>query len=186
MVYINDVPNLTIQSQGGYFNFTLRPEHAGILRVFVEFPGNELYSKAVSNTVIVTVKPEEKGRKWLKYFTLLLLGVILGALYYTRRGTEEERPPVEGEVEREKGIEIPDDLGSAFKLLMDTVKGRFHLPRNATPREVLRALRNWEHYDTLAIVTALHEKKVYRGIELSEEEREEFFAGVKVLLGVLQ
>jgi len=188
-VYVNGRAYTRVHPEkNGTFSFSLKPNETGNFRVYVLFPGNEVYARAVSNTVILSVV---RTRGFVRYILLavLALAIFAGVLLRERRGKEEEReetgevPPETPVREVETPPEIPEDVGKAYSLLRELLVEKFNLPKNMTPREILEALRDWGLYPELEKVTLLHERAVYGGGDLSEDELEEFRKAMRALIG---
>jgi len=170
-VYVNGKARMRIRSKNGTFSFELKPGKTGSFRVYVLFEGNELYDRAVSNTVLLDVVGSTNFFRY-SAIALLVLAILLGLRF--RRKPEErvtEAPEVHPvpEVEGAEELTVPEDVGEAYSLLRKLLRRRFSLETGLTPREVLKALREWELYPELEKVTLLHERAVYGGKRLSEK-----------------
>ena len=185
-VYVNGRAYMRIHSKNGAFSFSFKPNETGNFRVYVVFPGNETYAKAVSNTVILSVV---KAGGIVRYVLLAALALAIAGVGFVRRrekkGEKVPEVPAVREPERSPEVppEIPEDVGKAYSLLRELLVKRFGLPRNMTPREILKALGDWELYPELEKVTLLHEKAVYGREELGEVELKEFREAMRTLLG---
>ena len=186
-VYINGSPAFKVTPSNGTFSFTIKPKEAGSLRIHVEYPGSEFYEGASSNVLVLTVIPQES--MFPRYIAIALLAVALMATAIVMRrrretgsvATVEEVTPVEQADLVEETIQVPADVGEAYKLLRAKLKEMFGISESLTPREALKTLSEWELYPVLERVTLLHEKAVYGSVKLSEEELREFREAVERL-----
>ncbi|WP_297465089.1 DUF4129 domain-containing protein [Thermococcus sp.] len=187
-VYVNGTRYATLTPENGTFSFRLRPNGTGEFEVYAAFPGNERYEKARSNVVVLKVIPPED--RTLRYVAIGLLSLLLVA--FAVLGTRGARggktsSPQEVIVERSPSggeivPEIPGDVGEAYDLLRRRLRDAMGIGESLTPREVLKVLADWELYPRLETVTKLHEKAVYGGMPLSDEEMESFMKAMEKLL----
>ena len=190
-VYVNNSPAFNITPSNGTFTFTLNPNNPGKLEIYVEFPGNNVYEKAISNVITITTTPPKSMTA--RYVSIAILAIILTSIVLMeRRKKESKRSPIQPPTPTptnetphppEELIYIPEDIGEAYKLLREKLKDTFGISESMTPREALRTLKGWGLYPYLEKVTLLHEKAVYGEIELNEKELNEFREGIKRLLG---
>ncbi|NJE06976.1 Ig-like domain repeat protein [Thermococcus sp. M39] len=180
------------------FELNLNFSSLGTYSIYAFYAGDELHQEAKSNivTILVVEKPAKMRSNLMVIF---LIAVLLGSLLYWKR--EKLKLPKmlgEREIEEAQGIseeefieiikqkpELPKDVKEAYKMLFEELASAFNLRKSLTPREVLKALKDAEFYGDLKVVTELHEKAVYGGVELSEVERKEFFARMERILEVL-
>ncbi|WP_240911981.1 MULTISPECIES: Ig-like domain repeat protein [unclassified Thermococcus] len=190
IVYVNDTPQFNITAENGTFSFALEPQSPGRLKVYVAFAGSEVYEGATSNVILLTVVPPENMMP--RYIAIVVLAMLLAAGILTRRKKDQTTPQASqktvfkyaagGNETSGEFLEIPEDIGEAYKLLRERLREMFGISESLTPREVLRILRDWELYPDLEAVTKLHEKAVYGEIPLGGEELTEFRASIERLL----
>ncbi|ASJ07631.1 hypothetical protein A3L08_02980 [Thermococcus pacificus] len=192
-VYVAGKEYLRLTPDNGTFSFELKPNETGEFEVYASFSGNERYEKAKSNVVVLKVVPPEN--MMLRYIAIALLALLMVALILLERRKEGDKAParkkpepdvVPGEekvpIKAETEFKIPEDVGEAYTLLRERLREALGVSESMTPREVLRALRDWELYPYLETVTKLHEKAVYGEMPLSEGETAEFVNAMENLL----
>ena len=80
-----------------------------------------------------------------------------------------------------EGINLED----AYKLLFDTIVEKYGIKRSATPRELVKAVKEEAPFaEMLEAVTELYEKAVYGNQELTVEEEESYFKLIKEILSL--
>lgn len=192
-IYVNGKPYLNLTSEEGNFSFTLRPEETGDIEVYAAFPGNEVYGEATSNVLTINVvSPLSRLPRYIE--TTLIALVFMGGIIILKRKKRHptrklekirEPSPVQG---RDEGpttaaeVEIPKDVGEAYRLLREKLRDRFGVGESLTPREVLGILKGREFYPYLERVTLLHEKAVYGNVPLTKEELAEFIEDVRRIM----
>jgi len=189
VVYVSGRPYTTLTPDNGTFSFSFRSNSTGEFRVYVVFNGSEVYDRATSDVVVLKVVPPESMLPRYVAIGLLALLIVAGlALLRGRpsRGSEVSSVDVRIEMPLTSQAEvIPEDVGEAYSMVRKRLSRTFGLSESLTPREVLVELRDWEHYGELENVTTLHEKAVYGGVPLSQDELLEFRKTVETLLGVM-
>jgi len=70
-------------------------------------------------------------------------------------------------------------------LLFDTIVEKYGIKRSATPRELVKAVKEEASFaEMLEAVTELYEKAVYGNQELTVEEEESYFKLIKEILSL--
>ncbi|RLF78106.1 hypothetical protein DRN39_02145 [Thermococci archaeon] len=196
-IYMNGGFYKRIQTNGS-FEFSVKFDSLGTYTFYALYPGDELHNGARSNMVTISViKGTEKRSS--SFIMVLLALFLLGSLIYWRKHEFKPLRKEKGE-EMVKGMkmrdeefielirqkpELPEDVKEAYKLLFERLISSFNLRRSLTPREVLEKLKGMEFHEDLKVVTELHEKEVYGGMKLKDEERELFFQKLQDILEVL-
>ena len=122
---------------------------------------------------------EKKGNK-LKNKTADNPGTEVAAGEVEERG-EEAHYEEASEANILEGINLED----AYKLLFDTIVEKYGIKRSATPRELVKAVKEEAPFaEMLEAVTELYEKAVYGNQELTVEEEESYFKLIKEILSL--
>ena len=128
------------------------------LRSLIEKKGNKLKNKTADNPGTEVAAGEvEEGRE------------------------EEAHYEEASEANILEGINLED----AYKLLFDTIVEKYGIKRSATPRELVKAVKEEASFaEMLEAVTELYEKAVYGNQELTVEEEESYFKLIKEILSL--
>lgn len=176
------------------FNFTLNFSKPGRYVVFAYFPGDPLHKPAKSNKIGIIVKSGVKNYLYYLLSVAFVVSVILLLAYAKRKKKDEERIELKEEILKKevkeetkelKRLDIPNDVREAYRMLFEELSIRYNLKRSLTPRELLKALRNEHFAEKLRIVTELHERNVYGGVELKEEEKRIYFECIRYILSAV-
>ena len=207
-IFVNDTRVKTLTGTKD-FNFSFRFPSPGTYWVYAFFPGDSLFMPAKSNVVKITVKEKPVIMNLQFYLWLILIAIILffTGLYVRtlKRKTKQKNRTVDnpgtevaaGEVE-ERGeeahyeeaseaniLEGINNLEDAYKLLFDTIVEKYGIKRSATPRELVKAVKEEASFaEMLEAVTELYEKAVYGNQELTVEEEESYFKLIKEILSL--
>jgi len=206
-IFVNDTGVKTLTGTKD-FNFSFRFPSPGTYWVYAFFPGDSLFMPAKSNVVKITVKEKPVIMNLQFYLWLILIAIILffTGLYVRtlKRKTKQKNRTVDnpgtevaaGEVE-ERGEEAHYEeaseanileginLEDAYKLLFDTIVEKYGIKRSATPRELVKAVKEEASFaEMLEAVTELYEKAVYGNQELTVEEEESYFKLIKEILSL--
>jgi len=123
---------------------------------------------------------EKKGTKQ-KNRTADNPGTEVAAGEVEERGEEEAHYEEASEANILEGINLED----AYKLLFDTIVEKYGIKRSATPRELVKAVKEEAPFaEMLEAVTELYEKAVYGNQELTVEEEESYFKLIKEILSL--
>ena len=206
-IFVNDTGVKTLTGTKD-FNFSFRFPSPGTYWVYAFFPGDSQFMPAKSNVVKITVKEKPVIMNLQFYLWLILIAIILffTGLYVRtlKRKTKQKNRTVDnpgtevaaGEVE-ERGEEAHYEeaseanileginLEDAYKLLFDTIVEKYGIKRSATPRELVKAVKEEAPFaEMLEAVTELYEKAVYGNQELTVEEEESYFKLIKEILSL--
>ena len=206
-IFVNDTGVKTLTGTKD-FNFSFRFPSPGTYWVYAFFPGDSQFMPAKSNVVKITVKEKPVIMNLQFYLWLILIAIILffTGLYVRtlKRKTKQKNRTVDnpgtevaaGEVE-ERGEEAHYEeaseanileginLEDAYKLLFDTIVEKYGIKRSATPRELVKAVKEEASFaEMLEAVTELYEKAVYGNQELTVEEEESYFKLIKEILSL--
>jgi len=206
-IFVNDTGVKTLTGTKD-FNFSFRFPSPGTYWVYAFFPGDSLFMPAKSNVVKITVKEKPVIMNLQFYLWLILIAIILffTGLYVRtlKRKTKQKNRTVDnpgtevaaGEVEdrgeeahyeeaSEANILEGINLEDAYKLLFDTIVEKYGIKRSATPRELVKAVKEEASFaEMLEAVTELYEKAVYGNQELTVEEEESYFKLIKEILSL--
>ena len=208
-VFVNSTDIKTLNATKE-FNFTLNFSNLGTYVVFAYFPGDSLHKPAESNKIEILVESAygqelvkmmvDRIPNYLYYLLLVIVVVVILTTVYAksrRKGIEgiesktehveelrkeEVKERVEKVEEIAKELKLPESVEEAYKVLFNTLVGRYNLKKSLTPRELLKALKNEPFAEKLKVVTNLHEKAVYGKIELKDEEKEIYFRLITEIL----
>ncbi len=109
------------------------------------------------------------------------------------KNTPIENPEVEVVEEEKKaepeeipGLNFLEMIGieESYKLLFDSIVGKYGFKKSLTPRELLKALKKEPFAEMMEKVTELHEKAVYGNIEITDIEKEIYFKAINEILGL--
>jgi len=202
-VFVNSTHVKTLNAERE-FNFTLNFSNPGTYVVFARFPGDSLHKPVESNRVEISVESHFISEA-LYYLLLLIVAITAFALIMYARPRrkrmkadamepreEEAKGKLEGKVGGEgkeggmtgRELKLPESVEDAYNLLFSTLVSRYNLKRSLTPRELLKALKNEPFAEKLKVVTELHEKAVYGGVDLRDEERDIYFKLITEILEV--
>ncbi|RLG33388.1 hypothetical protein DRN97_05140 [Methanosarcinales archaeon] len=207
-IFVNDTRVKTLTGTKD-FNFSFRFPSPGTYWVYAFFPGDSQFMSAKSNVVKITVKEKPVIMNPYFYLWLILIAIILfftGLYARTLKrktkqknktadnpGTEvasgevEERGEEEAHYEEASEANILEgiNLEDAYKLLFDTIVEKYGIKRSATPRELVKAVKEEAPFaEMLEVVTGLYEKAVYGNQELTVEEEESYFKLIKEILSL--
>ena len=184
VVYLNGRPYMNITSKDGGFSFFIQPNETGELKLYVRFTGDSIHAGAVSNVVVLKVlSPPSRTMRYAVIF--LILALLAGTFLYTRKPRKKRMKPEEIKEERHISvgeerpvISLPEDTKELYGFL----RKMLGIPESLTPREALMLFRDSGIYGDMERITELHEKMVYGGIQLTEDEEAEFRERVRKVL----
>ena len=184
VVYLDGRPYMNITSRNGGFSFFIQPNETGELKIYVKFTGNSIHAGAVSNVVVLKIlSPPSRTMRYAVIF--LILALLAGSFLYTRKPRKKRMKPEEIKEERHitvgeerPVIRLPEDTKELYGFL----RKMLGIPESLTPREALMLFRDSGIYGDMERITELHEKMVYGGIQLTEDEEAEFRERVRKVL----
>ena len=175
------------------FNFKLTFTKPGEYDVYVYFPGDEWHKATKSNIVRIKVK------ELFTSYVLLLVSVVSSFIIYGIYGlyfrSKKEKKEVFKESKKVERLTVEektkmdltiDKIEYAYRYLFNTLVSRYNLKRSLTPRELLKALKKEPFATKLEVVTTLHEKMMYGGKRLNDEEKKLYLICINDIIKSLE
>jgi hypothetical protein len=173
----------------GKFVTNISFNSSGVYEIYAIYYGNDVYEGAKSN--ILRVNVEEKG--YLMYIIILILAALIGIYAYKfgKRDKEKKAEDIETLKIEDKEIKkdvnltvIPNDIAKAYHILFNSLIKKYSLPRNLTPRELLRMVgeKNPKIYNDLKFITDVHERYTYGGFEIGKDTLDKYIQKIKRIL----
>ncbi len=195
-IFVNST-DVGIINVKGDFNFTTNFSKPGRYSVFVKFFGDQMHKPSESNKVEIFVESRMSlisSKGWMLPLVITVVAVFILIFIYIanikkfslkkvkdRSTIHEKLDSIE--LERvTKELKIPEDIEEAYNLLFKTLTEKYNLKKSLTPRELFKALSNEDFAEKLKIITELHEKAVYSGKKLEDDEKEMYLRLITEIL----